>query len=169
MFLCLQAAQGATTPGAASAARVVLLSDGADNAGRTPLAGSSSRPGRARTGLDNRLRHARRHRHHRRADHCRAGYYIALRALAQDSAGHPYTAQNLVQLRHAFADLTPTATTSTRRTEITAWLTGSPSRWSCWQSPPSWPGPPPCPNPVPLTGRMQEARSLDSDPEPMLT
>ncbi len=124
VFLCLQAAQATTHPGAPSTARVVLLSDGANNAGRTPEQAAAAA----------------------RAAHVPVstiaygtpsgtvtigGQSIAvpaddtaLRALAQDSGGHPYTAQNLVQLRHAFADLTPTAATSTRRTEITAWLTG---------------------------------------------
>ncbi len=119
VFLCLQAAQGASTPGAASAARVVLLSDGANNAGRTPEQAAAARATHVPVSTI--------------AYGTPAGTvtiggqtiavpadYTALRALAQDSGGHPYTAQNLVQLRHAFADLTPTATTSTRRTEITA-------------------------------------------------
>jgi len=122
VFLCLQAAQGATTPGAASAARVVLLSDGANNAGRTPeQAAAAARAAHVPVSTI--------------AYGTPAGTiggqtiavpadYTALRALAQDSTGHPYTAQNLVQLRRAFADLTPTATTSTRRTEITAWFAG---------------------------------------------
>ena len=124
VFLCLQAAQGASTPGAPSTARVVLLSDGGNNAGRTPeQAAAAARAAHVPVSTI--------------AFGTPAGTvtiggqtvavpadYTALRALAQDSGGHPYTAQNLVHLRRAFADLTPTATTSTRRTEITAWLTG---------------------------------------------
>jgi len=102
----------------------VLLSDGANNAGRTPeQAAAAARAAHVPVSTI--------------AYGTPAGTvtiggqtiavpadYTALRALAQDSGGHPYTAQNLQQLRHAFADLTPTATTSTRRTEITAWFTG---------------------------------------------
>ncbi len=123
VFLCLQAAQ-ATQPGAPSTDRVVLLSDGANNAGRTPeQAAAAARAAHVPVSTI--------------AYGTPAGTvtiggqtiavpadYTALRALAQDSGGHPYTAQNLVQLRHGFADLTPTVTASTRHTEITAWLAG---------------------------------------------
>jgi len=178
VFLCLQAAQGATTPGAASAARVVLLNDGANNAGRTPEQAAAARATHVPVSTI--------------AYGTPAGTvtiggqtiavpadYTALRALAQDSGGHPYTAQNLAQLRHAFADLTPTATTSTRRTEITAWFTGLALAMVLLAVAAQLAWTPPCPsnhrsgngaNPpsVPLTGRVQEARSLDSDPGPTL-
>lgn len=50
--------------------------------------------------------------------------YSALRDLADDNGGRPYTVANLAQLRCAFRDRAGVRTTSIHRNEVTSWLVG---------------------------------------------